>query len=237
MYGSITYHLYAAGPEGVNFSIYPAQPGDNFVAKTLKKASIYTFLAGALILGVFVVPNILNISDKNGQTISSLLFNTADKAQSSAVSAQPSANVYQPKFDPKLPLESNLKINSIGVDSALVEATLPNYEDALKKGIWRVSDFGTPADRSKPTILVAHRYGYLAWTNIFRRKNSFYNLPKLEVGDTVEITWKQRKYTYEIYAEDKGEEIKDYTADLILYTCENLSSPVRIFKYARLLEI
>jgi len=37
--------------------------------------------------------------------------------------------------------------------------------------------------------------------------------------------------------EEKGEEITDYSADLILYTCEDLSSPIKIIKYARLLEI
>ena len=57
------------------------------------------------------------------------------------------------------------------------------------------------------------------------------------MGDTVEIIWKQRKYVYEIYKEEEGEEISDYTADLILYTCESLKSPIRIFRYARLLEI
>ena len=64
-------------------------------------------------------------------------------------------------------------------------------------------DFGTPLDRTKPVILAAHRFGYLAWTNLYRRKNSFYNLPKLKEGDLVEITYKQRKYTYEIYAESR----------------------------------
>ncbi|KKS80793.1 MAG: hypothetical protein UV56_C0008G0001, partial [Candidatus Woesebacteria bacterium GW2011_GWC1_43_10b] len=65
----------------------------------------------------------------------------------------------------------------------------------------------------------------------------FYSLPKLKTGDTVEIIWRQRKYLYEVYKEEEGEEITDYSADLILYTCESLSSPVRIFRYARLLEI
>ena len=144
---------------------------------------------------------------------------------------------YQPRFDPKITKENRLKIPSIGVDTAIQEATAENYEEALKKGPWRVSDFGTPSERSAPTILAAHRYGYLVWTNTFRRKNSFFNLTKLEAGDTVEVYWKQRRYIYEVYGQDKGEKITDYSADLILYTCEVLSSPVRIFSYARLLEV
>jgi len=144
---------------------------------------------------------------------------------------------YQPRFDAKITKESRIKIPSIGVDTAIWEATADNYEEALKKGTWRVSDFGTPADRTAPTILAAHRYGYLVWSNSYRRKNSFYNLPKLKAGDTVEIYWKQRRYIYEVYAQDKGDKINDYSADLILYTCEVLNSPVRIFTYARLLEV
>lgn len=144
---------------------------------------------------------------------------------------------YQPPIDKSLPLEPQIKIPAIKVDSRIYEASLDNYEEALKQGVWRVTDFGTPYTRSKPTILVAHRYGYLAWSNLFRRKSSFYNLPKLQAGDTVEIIWGQRKYVYEVYGGEEGDEITDYTADLILYTCESLTSPVRIFRYARLLEI
>lgn len=144
---------------------------------------------------------------------------------------------WQPSVNSKLSRNTTLKIPEIGVDTVIHEATLENYEEALKAGTWRVSDFGTPFNRSKPVIIAAHRFGYLAWTNIYRRKNSFYNLPKLKKGDLVEITYKQRKYVYEIYGEGRGEEIEDYTANLILYTCETLNSKIRIFKYARLLQI
>ncbi len=144
---------------------------------------------------------------------------------------------WQPVFDPKLPRDTTLKIAEISVDTKINERTYEDYETALKLGVWRIPDFGTPIDRSKPVILAAHRYGYLEWSNIYRRKNSFFNLPKLKNGDLVEITYRQRKYIYEIYAESRGEEIIDYSANLILYTCETLNSNVRIFKYARLLQI
>jgi sortase (surface protein transpeptidase) len=146
-------------------------------------------------------------------------------------------STYEPPFNPKLPKQNRLIISAIGVNTDIQEATYDNYESALKQGVWRVSDFGAPSANSMPTILAAHRYGYLAWSNLFRRQNSFYNLPKLKVGDTVEIDWRQRKYVYEIYAEGNGENITDYTADLILYTCVDLTGPERIFRYARLLEI
>lgn len=144
---------------------------------------------------------------------------------------------WQPGIDPKLPRATTLVIPSIKVATDVQEATFQNYEQALKKGVWRVPDFGTPHDREKPTIMAAHRFGYLTWSNTFRRLNSFYNLPKLKNGDTVEIYYKQRKYVYEIYGESRGEEIEDYTANLILYTCETLNSKIRIFRYARLLKI
>jgi len=144
---------------------------------------------------------------------------------------------YQPEVDPNLPLENKVVIPSLGVDTKINEAGYETFEDALTKGIWRVSDFGTPYLRRLPTILTAHRFGYLRWSNSYRRENSFYNLPKMQIGETVEIYWMQRKYVYEIYAEEEGEIITDYTADLIVYTCDSLNSPVKIIKYAKLLEI
>jgi sortase (surface protein transpeptidase) len=144
---------------------------------------------------------------------------------------------WQPVFNQKLSRETIIKIPEINLETTVNERTYQNYEDALRLGVWRVPDFGTPADRKKPVILAAHRFGYLEWSNLYRRKNSFFNLPKLKNGDLVEITYKQRKYVYEIYDESRGEEIKDYGANLILYTCETLNSKIRIFKYARLLQI
>lgn len=144
---------------------------------------------------------------------------------------------YLPPFDASLPTENRIKIEAIGLDSAIHEASLENFEEALKLGVWRAPDYNTPANQARPTILAAHRFGYLRWSNLYRRHNSFFNLPKLKEGDTIEIVWRQRKYTYTVYAESSGEEITDYSADLILYTCNDLSSDVRIVKYARLLEV
>lgn len=143
----------------------------------------------------------------------------------------------QPPLDPTLPLSNHLTIPSIGVDTDIQEAPYNDFEEALKKGVWRVSDFGAPPQEGTPVILAAHRFGYLAWTNEFRYKNSFFNLPKMAVGDMINIIWRQRKYTYVVYATDKSDEIKDYTADLILYTCETLTGPERIFVYARLVNL
>lgn len=141
---------------------------------------------------------------------------------------------YQPSFDAALPLENAIIIPSIGLKTNIHEAPVSDYEQALKKGVWRVNDYGTPYNRELPTILAAHRFGYLSWSNLYRRSNSFYNLPKLKNGDMVEIVWRQRKYTYAIYGESEGRDIVDYSADLILYTCQDLASDFRVFRYARL---
>jgi len=145
--------------------------------------------------------------------------------------------IYQPKFDPTLASESRLVITTLGIDTPIVEVENQDYEEAMKKGVWRVNNFGTPNDRSAPTILAAHRYGYLKWTMSYRLENSFLKLDNLNIDETVEVIWNQRKYTYGVYKEELGEEITDYSADLILYTCKDLNSSKRIFKYARLLEI
>lgn len=144
---------------------------------------------------------------------------------------------YQPAFDSSLPLGNHIQIKKTGLKTDLLEATYEEHEEALREGVWRVDNFGTPDQREKPMILAAHRYGYLAWDNQYRRENSFYNLPKLKNGDVLEVIWAQKKYTYEIYAESEGTEIIDYSADLILYTCVDLNSDIKIFRYARLLEI
>ncbi len=207
---------------------------DSFFSKIsnfLNKVAKITGLAGILFLLVSFSPLIWHTVKTQGTEVVSSVLVKPVSVESAKV------KIYQPKLDPSLPLESKLSIPSIGVDTLIEEATFDNYEEALKEGIWRVSDFGTPYARSKPTILAAHRYGYLKWANLFRRKSSFYNLPKLKEGDVIEIIWRQRKYVYEVYATGEGEEITDYSADLILYTCESLNSPVKIFKYARLLEI
>jgi sortase (surface protein transpeptidase) len=206
------------------------------LAKFFLKASKITAVAGVILLIISFAPSVWYfIKSADIEKISQLLGQSISHKK--LVPQSIVSKTYEPRFDPKLPMESRIKIPSIGVDSQIQEATLDNLESALKKGVWRVSDFGTPADRAKTTILAAHRFGYLAWSNLYRRKNSFFNLPKLKVGQTVELIWKQRKYVYEIYGESKGEEISDYSANLILYTCEALNSPVRIFKYARLLQI
>jgi len=143
-----------------------------------------------------------------------------------------------PPLDLSLPTKNGLIIDSIGVKSELQEGE--DWENLLKKGVWRVPNFATPSENCnlrsencRPIILAAHRWGYLEWSNSFRKINSFYNLPKLKEGDKIEIIWEQRKYEYKVTSTSTGTEINDYSHDLILYTCQLWNSPLRFFVYAK----
>jgi len=140
-----------------------------------------------------------------------------------------------PPQDPNLPLGNWLIIPRIGVRTEL-QATADS-EKALETGVWMVPEYGRPGAKDKPVILAAHRYGWQWWWKTdYWKYHSFYLLPDLQPGDIVETIVDQRKYTYEIYAGEEGEEISDYFADMILYTCKYLSSPRRHFRYARLVD-
>jgi sortase (surface protein transpeptidase) len=145
-----------------------------------------------------------------------------------------------PPQDHSLPTKNGLIIEKIGVKGEINEGE--DWEKILRKGIWRVPNFATPADfagsqqgvptQPSPIILAAHRWGYLEWSAAFRKLNSFYNLPKLQEGDKIELVWEQRKYKYEVTAISTGTKIEDYSYDLILYTCQLWNSPIRFFVYA-----
>lgn len=147
----------------------------------------------------------------------------------------PTPEPYTPPRDETLPEGDWLVIPRIGVRTPLRKTTNP--DEALDKGVWHVPDFGTPGDRTQPMILAAHRFGWQWWwKDEYWRYNSFYNLPETEPGDIIEVISDKRKWTYEIYAGEEGEDITDYNADLILYTCKYLQSPVRHFRYARIID-
>lgn len=136
-----------------------------------------------------------------------------------------------PEIDTSKPGGEYLMIPKIGVDAVIWEGSTDNYEKTLRRGVWRVPEMPIPTSGT-PVILVAHRFGYLEWTNAYRKKNSFFNLPKLKPGDEIEILWEQRLFKYEVKRVAEGEEIDDYNVDLILYTCKFVVSPMRIFVYA-----
>ena len=170
------------------------------------------------------------------QTSSSLASTIASTVSAAdATNQQPStlpetAEPALPEVDPSLPTENGLIIDKIGVRGAIHEGT--DWENILRLGIWRSPDFGTPEDTVLPTIIAAHRFGYLNWSAAFRKLNSFYSLPQLSSGDIIKIIWNQRPFEYKVYSTETGPKITDYGADLILYTCQLWNSPLRFFVYA-----
>ena len=155
---------------------------------------------------------------------------TADLGEYNQDSDTSTSVIEEIPIDTSLPEENYLVIDKISVYSPITEGE--DYKEALKSGTWIVPDFGTPDDNDMPIILAAHRFGYVYWDKETREEISFFNLPKLKVGDKVNIIWEQREYTYEIYKAEESTYISDYSADLILYTCKYFSSPERIFRYA-----
>ena len=138
----------------------------------------------------------------------------------------------EPAFDPSLPEGTWIAIPSIGVDSQVL--TTENPDEALDQGVWMVPDFGRPDQNADPIIVAAHRFGWKWWWDSdYGTKHSFYWLTETQPGDRVEIVHNQRKWVYEIYGVGEGDEITDYSGDLILYTCKFLNSPVRYFRYAK----
>jgi len=242
----IYYHLYnkkfgtvdvSPQPVGADIPVVaPAKPKINLSTVFLRLSEFSALLGIALIL-FFYTPKVLAWGQNLVGTATQNYNLNSTEVQNLKMTAKAARQTYQPPFDPLLSPVNRLIIPSIGVDGEIQEATLDNYEAALKKGVWRVSNFGAPDANNMPIILAAHRYGYLAWTDLFRRQNSFYNLPKIKVGDTVEIDWGQRKYTYGVYTTEEGTQITDYSADLILYTCESLTGDERFFVYAHLIQM
>lgn len=209
-----------------------ARPSTLSVWLTL--GSVGLVILGMIAAGVPVVPMVwYSIKPSVTADLARILNKPVTVAAEVVVKTE---EVWQPPKNEALPEGGWVSIPAIGVKTAIVERPSEQYEEALKQGVWRVPEFGTPLNRELPTILVAHRFGYLKWSNQYRRENSFFNLPKVKPGERVVVWWGQREYVYEIYAEDEGTKISDYKADLILYTCRYLESDIRIFRYARLLK-
>ena len=209
-------------------------------SKMFKRLSMVLLSMGVLSTSAVMFPQVSEFVDEKLSSSYVQIFTKPTKTFGDNLMAtgdKKPVKPYQPVFDATLGKENRLIIDEIGIDAKLNESGQEGVEEALREGVWRVNEFGTPYARKRPTILAAHRFGFLDWTNEFRRMNSFYNLPKLKEGDTVEIIWAQRKYLFEVYGIEEGAEILDNQADLILYTCKFLDAETRVFGYAKLLEI
>lgn len=170
-------------------------------------------------------------SQNSVEQVANEALNSSVQQEAKPVVEQP----YMPAQNPDLPIGAWVNIPRIGVNSELRPTIDP--DEALNQGVWMVPDFGRPGDYTQPIILAAHRFGWdWWWQTDYWKYNSFYLLTDLQVGDRVEIIYDQRKWVYEIYAAEEGELISDYDADLILYTCKYLNSPIRYFRYAKVVK-
>lgn len=221
---------------------FKVKPGKRtfWLSRPSRLSVLLTFLSlvlvviGLIAAGVPLVPMVWYSIKPSTTTAMARILNAPVAPQATAY--EKAVDVWQPEKDETLPDGGYVSIPAIGVKTVIIEQPSEDYEEALKQGVWRVPEFGTPMKRSLPTILVAHRFGYLRWSNQYRREHSFFNLPKIAVGERVYVAWGQREYVYEVYAADEGVQISDYSADLILYTCQYLESEQRIFRYARLVK-
>lgn len=211
------------------------------VLKTALTVMLSAVLVFSIILmGVLVIPETVSRlrSAAGEQAFMQAAFAEQHTATESAAPATPLPTPTPtplPPQDPTLPAADWIFIPSIGVDSQMRATVDP--DEALDQGVWLVPDFGRPEENEDPIIVAAHRFGWdWWWQSDFGQKNSFYSLTELQPGDRVELVSDQRKYVYEIYAGEEGTEITDYSADLILYTCKFLNSPIRYFRYAQRVE-
>ena len=210
--------------------------------KLFIRSGITLWIAAVIFALLPVWPNIYyRLSPQTSETLASTIAYTVSEeavatTQPSPISPPqitltPTPTLPLPDVDPSLPVENGLIIDKIGVRGEIHEGD--DWQNILKKGIWRVPNYGTPdSPTGQAIILAAHRWGYVEWSASFRKLNSFINLPQLAVGDKIKIVWGQREYEYTIYATGTGTEITDYKANLILYTCQLWNSPVRFFVYA-----
>ncbi len=221
------------------------------VVKRITRKVVNAVLSVAIVVsvvatGVVFLPNIyyalfpadvVELVPKEAGTPLGGLFDQDAIAQAtdSAEPLEPEVQKYIPPINPELPEGDWIVIPRIGVRTELRDTETP--EEALQHGVWWVPDWGEPGDTDEPLIAAAHRFGWdWWWQDDYWKYNSFYLLPETEPGDRVEVISGQRKWVYEIYDGHEGDEITDYTADMILYTCKFLQSPVRHFRYARLID-
>ena len=148
--------------------------------KSLLKLSGILAGVGLLLLIVFYLPSAVYAVEKGYNAVAGRLFKDRSTGQAERAFVEKELP-YIPEYDPSLPLENTLKIASVGIETPINEAMAENYEDALRLGVWRVDNFGDPDSQEMPTILTAHRYGYLKWEVDFRLKNSFYEFLNLYI--------------------------------------------------------
>lgn len=123
-------------------------------------------------------------------------------------------------------------INNIAVNGQIHEGD----ESTLNIGFWRIPFSSTPA-KGGNTVIAAHRYLYNYGPN------TFFNLDKVILGDTIQVIWESKTYTYKVIeakiVESTATDIQNNTSNsiLTLFTCTSLTdNSKRLVVIAELIE-
>lgn len=101
-------------------------------------------------------------------------------------------------------------------------------EDDLWKGIWHKKRSGDPINGGN-MVITAHRFLYTGY------QDTFYHLPKVEVGEEIRLNWGGEEFVYEVTETFEVNadqvEIEERTDEhiLTLYTCTPLWTSQRRF--------
>lgn len=212
---------------------------NNFSKSILSFRAVMAFLTILLMVvfgSIFIFPQIYyRLFPADTVVLQASESGTARGGEFAPPDKESAGRTYQPEVEDGLPDGDWLVIPKIGVRTEFMVTADPN--EALVKGAWMAPNYAKPGEGGLPIIIAAHRFGWdWWWQSDYWKYHSFYRLPETEPGTIVELISGKRKWTYEIYAGEEGESISDYDADLILYTCKHLSSPIRYVRYARLLD-
>lgn len=119
-------------------------------------------------------------------------------------------------------MENSIVIPRIKASVQIFEG---DQEDALSKGAWhRKPEQGNPLIGGN-FIVTGHRFNFALTPSKVKNSSPFYNIDKLQNGDTIFIVWEGEVYEYEvskIYTVKPNQvEIEDQSEEhkLTLYTC------------------
>lgn len=120
--------------------------------------------------------------------------------------------------EPQIPQDNRIIISKISVDASIVEG---ENELALDIGMWHLPDSSTP-NKGGNTVITGHRFLYTSGPN------TFFNLDKVTIDDTILVYWEGKEYKYKIYeitivTPDRVDiEANTNESILTLYTCTPL---------------
>lgn len=135
---------------------------------------------------------------------------------------------------------AKLEKNSISISKIKLNTQVLQMTDirALRNQTWILPWTSTP-DKGGNTVIVGHTYNLVKGKY---SKNVFWDLETLEKGDTIDLTWKGKKYTYIITEkgtakpEDWQLENQTEKAMLTIYGCGRKDNTYRNYIKAELVE-